>query len=831
MNPFCNKKTIAVSIGLALSLGLMHDVSAQQNSASTDNNSTETTERKPVGVSETSNTTNSNATKRATEQLETVKVTANALGAGLMSVQDAPKAVSTITREAIEEAPPGSNFTQMLESVPGAYSASDDITGMQDGQYNIRGFTQDEIGVTVNGAPLNDAGSYQTYATEYGDTSNMGDITVLQGIPDVDMPDTGAAGGHIAWATLTPYHQFGVNFEQSLGSNNYRRSFVRLNTGDMGPVRGWLSYSNNESMLWRGKGHQHVEKYDGKLLWDINDGNSITASFQYNRQFKNRYRNVSKQDVAQNGYDYSWDETWTATKLGTYDSNYYKLHTNAFKTLVFSLDGEFTLSDNLRMSVVPYLIWNDGGSGTGNYFTETKYADNEWGYYNGDLNQNGVITNNQKAQVYAFSNSTTYRPGVTLKLNQDLGMDNSLEYGLWYERSRQQQWQGYSMVNAATGVPYDNWSNDDSLLRYPNGSAQLKYNEYTTTEVKKGFVTDTWTPNDKWTFSAGLAYLYVTREGSAYEYPGADYGTKNSNYDKYDLGNLCNATSVRLSCGSSNLSASFHKVLPTLGVKYALDERNQFFYGIGSSYRVPPNLAVFMNQVLGKQANQPETSWNNDLGYRYYGDAVSVSASLYQSNFRNKTVSAYDDTSGQTYFLEIPKMRMRGLNAEGSWNMSHQFTLYGSYTYTQAKMMGNMNEGDDGIIPTKGKTMTSTPRNMLYARLRFHQGPFFASIGAKYSSAIWGDYVNSEKAGGYTTVSASAGWHLPDTEMFKHSSIRINGSNLLNRKAYTYAVANEYSHASGNTVYDGQAFYSSGLTNYSLLQPRAYVVTFRTEFQ
>ncbi len=40
-----------------------------------------------------------------------------------MQVQDAPKAVSTIGREAILQAAPGANFTQMLTSIPGAISA------------------------------------------------------------------------------------------------------------------------------------------------------------------------------------------------------------------------------------------------------------------------------------------------------------------------------------------------------------------------------------------------------------------------------------------------------------------------------------------------------------------------------------------------------------------------------------------------------------------------------------------------------------------------------------------------------------------------------------
>src|SRR5580658_2478680 len=69
-------------------------------------------------VSSTSNTTTSNDTKRV-QQMTSVQVSAQSLslGGGLMSVQTAPKAVSTITRDAIVKAAPGGTFVQMIDSI------------------------------------------------------------------------------------------------------------------------------------------------------------------------------------------------------------------------------------------------------------------------------------------------------------------------------------------------------------------------------------------------------------------------------------------------------------------------------------------------------------------------------------------------------------------------------------------------------------------------------------------------------------------------------------------------------------------------------------------
>ncbi len=155
--------------------------------------------------------------------------------------------MSTITRDAIEQAAPGATYAQMIESIPGVVAITDDVTGLNDANYSIRGFTNDEIGVTINGAPINDSGNYRVYPTEYGDTENIGDITVLQGYPDVDQPVAGAAGGTIAWATIDPSHTPGIDLSLSGGSHSYEREFIRLNTGDTGPVRSWLSFSHNRS--------------------------------------------------------------------------------------------------------------------------------------------------------------------------------------------------------------------------------------------------------------------------------------------------------------------------------------------------------------------------------------------------------------------------------------------------------------------------------------------------------------------------------------------------------------------------------------------------------
>ena len=98
-----------------------------------------------ANTSSTSNTTTANTTQRAMEQAaQQVTVTGQkSIGGGLMTQQSAAKAVSTVTREAISKSAPGANYAQIINSIPGVVAITDDPSGLFDGNYQIRGFTND----------------------------------------------------------------------------------------------------------------------------------------------------------------------------------------------------------------------------------------------------------------------------------------------------------------------------------------------------------------------------------------------------------------------------------------------------------------------------------------------------------------------------------------------------------------------------------------------------------------------------------------------------------------------------------------------------------------
>ncbi|MDY0746853.1 TonB-dependent receptor [Paucibacter sp. R3-3] len=825
---------------LSLAVAAMAASAVHAQTATTDTEQDKAPQR--ANAASTSNTTNANSSKATLEALEKVTVEGREqLGGGLMSVQVAPKAVSTITRAAIEQSAPGATYAQLIDSIPGVVAITDDPSGLFDANYQIRGFTNDQIGVTVNGAPVNDSGNYRVFPTEYGDTENMNDITVLQGYPDVDSAVAGASGGTIAWSTIDPSHKFSFDTSLSGGSNNYRREFVRVQTGDTGAFRSWLSYSHNSTDVWRGQGGAEVWKVDGKSVLTINSQNSISASLQYNHLVRTGGYEFVTQAQAASNYNTNWDTTYNGTNTG-----YYKLHVNPFKDYMLSLDGEFTLSDSLHLSVVPYFQYGTGGGGSGYTFTESTSPANvgRFSYVNYDLNNDGVIGGaNAKAMTYSYSGSNTWRPGVIAKLIQDFGDTDTLTYGVWFDRPRQQQYQTYSKVDA-NGNPLDIWGQSNLVGYTDGGPPQYNFFDYTTTTLKRAFISNEWTPNDKWTVKVGGAYTSVTREGFGYQHYGSHPASASLAYTGQFGGES---------------SHTWNKFTPTAGVKYQLDSANQFYAGYGRSFRAPVNGVVtqsdsvraFYEQNPGEVAfsnytpaqlqaaldklavTKPESADTVDLGWRYYRGALGASVDVYAANLKNKSVSGFDSASNQTVYLAVSALHQRGVNAEVSYKLHRDLSVYASYAYTESTIMDDTFSLGDGTYPTKGKSFVDIPKNTVAFGGNYHNGPFWLGMNAKYRSAYWADWVNTERAPGYTTVNLNGGWNFGDLSSWAHKvKLKVNVTNLTDHKAVTFASATNFLSSNAGLPVDattGKPLFASAST-YNLQAPRAVMVTLSASF-
>jgi iron complex outermembrane receptor protein len=152
---------------------------------------------------------------------------------GLIIQEESGKARSAVNRAYLDKLNPSTNAFQVIELLPGVNTYSSDATGLFGGGIRVRGFAGDQIGLTINGAPVNDSGNFAVYPQEYTDSENLCEVFVTQGSADTDAPHVGASGGNIGMVTCAPKDKFGMRAAVSAGQLKYQRTFVRLDTGNL----------------------------------------------------------------------------------------------------------------------------------------------------------------------------------------------------------------------------------------------------------------------------------------------------------------------------------------------------------------------------------------------------------------------------------------------------------------------------------------------------------------------------------------------------------------------------------------------------------------------
>ena len=192
-----------------------------------------------------------------------------ATDSGLIVQEETPKARSSVNRAYMEKLNPSANAFQVIDLLPGVNSFSSDATGLFGGGIRVRGFAGDQMGLTINGAPVNDSGNFAVYPQEYTDSENLCEVFVTQGSTDTDAPHVGASGGNLGMVTCSPKDKFGMRAAVSTGMLKYKRAFVRLDTGKFGPseTKAFVSYSKTTANKFKGPGGADRERRTLFLVW------------------------------------------------------------------------------------------------------------------------------------------------------------------------------------------------------------------------------------------------------------------------------------------------------------------------------------------------------------------------------------------------------------------------------------------------------------------------------------------------------------------------------------------------------------------------------------
>jgi len=730
-----------------------------------------------------------------------VEVTGKSLGNGQMVQEEAPKGRSTVTKEALEKMSPTSNGIDKLKYTPGINVSSDDSTGLSGFNFTMRGMQSDQIGVTMDGIPVNDSGNYNMYPNLLGDPENLEEVFATQGSSEMDAPHIGSSGGNIGLVSMRPTEDFGVFVKQTVGSNNLDKTFVRVNTGEYMGLSNYISASKTNSDKWKGKGDLDAQKFELNSLFKFGEGNSINGIVKYHKQENYNYVSPSlAQYESDHDYDFPEVPTYNPT-TGKLTTASYKTSRNPFENVTTSLTGRFQLRDDVLLTVAPYYYWANGGSYSAYGSPATLYSTtNSSGNYDlsnlqtsGQYNADGDPVS---GRYYRPSITETWRPGINTKVTWTLNDEHTLDVGYWYERARQRQTQPFIALES-DGSPTDIWAKHGAVDA--NGKTIQGRNYFTITPAHKLFVQDTWYVTPDLTLTGGVAYEHSERKG-------------NMKASLYDV--------------PEKRTATYHEFLPSFSAKYQINEENQAFYNLTRNMRTPQNYVLYNTE--DSISLKPELSWNNELGWRYATDNMSLSATLFYLKFKNRQVSSRDEVTGDYEMLNVGEVENRGVEFEFSGLLPHDFNYYASYTYTEAEQQ-NDTLYYGVYVPTKGKQVAGVPKNMFNLSLGYDDGRFYGNVVGKYVDNQYGDLTNDQSIPHYTVVDLNVGYRLPvNKEYVKSATVRLSVNNLFNREYLSGVRTVTFNSVRYNG--EGSAFAGAQTPYYTIGEEQTVAVSLEASF-
>lgn len=751
---------------------------------------------------------------------------------GLITQEESPKARSSVTKEALDKMTPSANVFQTMELLPGVNTFSQDATGLFGGGIRVRGFAGDQMGLTINGAPVNDSGSFSVFPQEYTDTENLCEVFLTQGSTDTEAPHVGASGGNLGLVTCGPQDKSNFRLAQSFGQLGYRRTFVRVDTGKLpfADTKFFASVSRSDVNKFKGYGGADRDHVDVGLEMKPTSDLSLSSSLLWNQAFTNNYRTLTKSQIAQFGkyLDFSaipprhlTPVAGTAQIESVPGEGYYNFNVNPFRNYLWTGKADYRVNKNLSLSAEPYFWY---GFGTGGGQIQTVREGNAANLLGGGIRDvNGDGDTRDTVLAYGSSVTRTYRPGVTLKGKYQ--HDNqSIVVGYWIERARHIQTGPRVRIDNA-GNSFSSWLSDDSqfLLRQ-NGTPVQARDWRTVTTADSLFVQDTISLlQDKLSLQVGLRQLDTRRDFTNFA----------------NEGNTGNPTTF--SAANYEVVTKYSKTLPSLGVKYQLDPRQQVFANVAQNYRVPSNFifsgllsgGTFVNGALTGYTLRtahvdPETSTNWDFGYRYQGDRLTFSGSLFYVDFKNRIARSFDPANASVTDFNVGDSTMKGFELESGYALGGGFSTYESLSYTRSTIKRNLQSAAPPAVAeaTAGKQFPDTPLWMAGLGLSYEQNGWFGGLSAKYTGKSYSTLVNDEAMDAYTTVNLTAGrkFGAIGTGFIKNAEVRLNVVNLFNKD---YLRINSPS-GSSFTV---RALGTGGSApSYYVGAPRFTSVTFRADF-
>jgi iron complex outermembrane receptor protein len=695
------------------------------------------------------------------------------------------RTVSTLTPQNLETLPPGASVQKALNFLPGVMAQSIDALGLNEQSLSlqVRGFSTTHLGYTLDGMPLGD-GAYNNYngltISRALTSENLGRAELATGIAGLGIPSTSNLGGAMIYTSSNPKKAFGFQASQGFGSEDAKRTFLRLDTGEHDGFSAYVSgqYSAQDLFVNQAADKKSTGKQlNAKGVYRFDRG-QITAFADLSRTNQADDPYLSKEILGRRGYD-----------LGGYSPNWQAYVDRAYcgvtapvspagkcvdsvlpekRADVTYSNGQILRNDNLYYVAGDYALTDSLKAHAQVYKHTDKGAGNN--FITGWSTQGTTSTADDVPVQIRDTRYTIDRKGALANVSWDLGV-NHLQAGYWIEDN----------TSSAARYIRTDVTGPISLAHFLGGQpATAQWVQETDWTTRQWYVQDTISLFDD-ALSIDFGFKNTYAKSAATAVPGISASPP--------------PAATQFASGTLVAKDNF---LPEAGVRWRIAPGHEVY----ASYA--ENMAMFQGGFkLGPQSVsqavwnvqgstlKPETSKSLEGGYRYVSSQLQVSLAIYDVKFNNRLLqynpcptNLQQNPGCGNSFHNAGGVTSKGAELAALWKPLPWLTWYNSASYNKSTYDEDLNWCTTTCVlyATAGKQQVDTPKEMLSSVLTLRHDGFWASLQGKYTGRRYYTYTNDQSFGGVTTLDLGLGYDFASESWAKGAKVSVNVTNLTDKR-------------------------------------------------
>lgn len=347
--------------------------------------------------------------KRLEIKLENMVLDEVEVVADIAKIRETPVAFSSISATKIQEELGNQDISMIANTTPGAY-ASNSGGGAGDSRVTLRGFDQRNIGVLVDGIPVNDMENGQVYWSNWDGLKDITKSLQIQRGLGASKLAISSVGGTMNFITNSINDKQQVTVKKEWSNNRGNVMGLSYNSGLINNKWGFVlagTYRNGDG--WADRTWYNAYSYFVKVQYMPNPRHIISigangAPQSHGQRFSKMPISVYDVGLAEKlgapqdsafwyqigGLNYvsktsgSRDLTWNPDQALIYnkgrgDTSLIDTRVNTFHKPLFNLNHFWKISEKTTLSTVAYASIGKGGGTSG--FESTVYRESNSGYY------------------------------------------------------------------------------------------------------------------------------------------------------------------------------------------------------------------------------------------------------------------------------------------------------------------------------------------------------------------------------------------------------------------------------------------------------------------